>query len=72
MTSEKEIIDNSYYGEVLKNITKYLTFYGLYEERKGPIYKVYNNLTHDLYTWKQYSSNLKLNQHNLVEINVPI
>ena len=45
----------------------------MYEERQGPVYDVYSNITEDLYTWKEYShSSVRLNQHHLLELNIPL
>ena len=33
---------------------------------------MHKNLTPDLYTWKKYSSKLRLNEHHLIELNVPL
>ena len=49
-----------------------MSIYGMYEEKDGPIYKVYNNVTPDLYTWKKYNHSLKLNEHNLLEMTIPL
>ena len=62
----------SEYGLNITNITKYLAIYGMYEEKQGLEYKVYNNRTQDLYTWKKYNSSLRLNDHGLLEVQIPL
>ena len=71
-TTYDDIINHTLYGQTVFNISKYVAIYGMFEEKEGPIYKVYNNVTPDLYTWKKYNTSLKLNEHNLLEMTIPL
>ena len=44
----------------------------MFEARNGSKFQVYNNITDNLFDWKQYNSTLRLNKHNLLEIVVDL
>ena len=46
----------------------YIGIFGMYEVRSGSKYEVYNNITENLYEWKEYNTSLRMNTHGLLEI----
>ena len=49
-------------------LTKYISFHGLYEIWKGTEFEVYNNITDNVYEWKDYAPKIRLNEHNYLEM----
>lgn len=44
----------------------------MYEVRNGSKFQVYNNITKNLFEWKQYNQTMRLNKHNLLEIAIDL
>ena len=66
--SEAESIYQSY-ESMINTIYPYLTLYGMFEIKEGFQYNSYNNINENIYEWKIYNqSNLKLNEHGLLEM----
>lgn len=47
-----KILNETLYGLTVKNLTKYLSIYGMFELKEGPYFSVYNNHTSSIYDWK--------------------
>lgn len=44
----------------------------MFELKDGPVYKVHNKINKDTFTWKEYNQTLEINEHNFIQIKVPL
>ena len=72
LSDTNQILNNTKYGQTVRNISKYIDVFGMFENKNGPSYQVYNNITPDLYNWKRYNSSLRVNDHKMIELNIPL
>ena len=56
----------------MRLISKYVDIGGMFELRDGKKYTMFNDINKHTFDWKIYNSSLKVNSHNLLELQIDI